>query len=208
LLSNGLSMVRNLLIIFVKNPVLGKVKSRLAQSIGEGKALSVYKKLLANTRETVGKLTLTKLVSYSDRIDQNDIWENELFIKSKQKGSDLGERMYNALIDGQNLSFDKICIIGSDIFELTPGIIENAFNLLNKYEVVLGPARDGGYYLIGMKSPVKDLFENKHWGSDSVLAETIENITRLGLTYKLLSTLNDIDSLEDINVKDRNYLLS
>ena len=200
--------MKNLLIIFVKNPVLGKVKSRLAQSIGAEGALSVYKKLLERTRETVVNLDIQKQVSYSDKLDETDLWGNDIFRKAVQKGENLGERMYHAIENGHKQSFQKICLIGSDIFELTEEIIKDAFKLLDHYDIVLGPSEDGGYYLIGMKTPVKKIFENKKWGTNSVLHETIKDIRRIGLKFELLPTLNDIDVLEDIKDVDRDFLLS
>lgn len=199
--------MRNLLIIFVKNAEPGKVKTRLAKSIGPEKALLVYKKLLAKTRETVLKAQVEKQVNYSNRIDLNDIWENNVFQKTVQKGVDLGERMYYAFCQGFNNSYRKICLIGSDIFDLTEIIIEDAFTLLDDHDIVIGPSNDGGYYLIGMKSSMKEVFENKSWSTDSVLTETIESINALEITYALLPVLNDIDVLQDMDDKTRKNLL-
>jgi rSAM/selenodomain-associated transferase 1 len=200
--------MENLLIIFVKNPELGKVKSRLAESIGDRKALSVYKKLLRRTKEIIMDLGMDKRVCYSEMIDREDLWENSNYQKSSQKGDDLGVRMYNAIKDASKDSYHKICLIGSDIMELTDEIIVKAFNLLDDHDVVLGPSFDGGYYLIGMKSPVKELFLNKKWSTSVVLAETVDEIKKLKLTYAFLPTLNDIDEIENINDWDRDYLLS
>jgi len=200
--------MKKLLIIFVKNPELGKVKSRLAKSIGEKKALSVYKKLLERTKEVLMEIEIDKRVCYSEIIDQEDLWENSNFQKSLQKGDDLGVRMHNAIDAAFKDLYGKICLIGSDIMDLSDEIIKNAFNLLDDHDIVLGPSFDGGYYLIGMKSPAKELFLNKKWSTGVVLEEAIDEIKKLKLTYAFLPTLNDIDEIEDINDKDRNYLLS
>ena len=201
-------LMEKLLIIFVKNPKIGKVKSRLAKSIGDRKALSVYKKLLRRTKEHVIDLEIDKRVCYSEMIDQEDLWENSKFQKSLQQGDDLGVRMYNAIKDASKDPYHKICLIGSDIMELTDEIIIRAFSLLDEHDIVLGPSFDGGYYLIGMKSPVKELFLNKKWSTEVVLAETVNKIKKLKLTYALLPTLNDIDEIEDLSDSDRDYLLS
>ena len=200
--------MKNVLIIFVKNPKLGKVKSRLAKSIGDMNALSVYKKLLKMTKEIVIDLEFDKRVCYSDMIEQEDLWDNGIFQKGLQKGDDLGLRMYNAFKDASEDSYQKICLIGSDIIELTDEIIIKAFSLLDEHDIVLGPSFDGGYYLIGMKSPTKVLFENIKWSTGVVLAETINEIHKLKLNYALLPTLNDIDEIEDINDIDKDFLLS
>jgi len=201
------SLMKNVLIIFVKNPEIGKVKSRLAKTIGDKQALSVYKKLLEITKEIVIDLEFDKCVCYSDWIDREDLWNNDTFRKTLQKGDDLGFRMYIAIKDLSD-SYEKICLIGSDTIELTDEIIERAYALLEDHDIVLGPSFDGGYYLIGMKSPTKALFEPISWSTGAVLAETIDKIGKLKLTYALLPTLNDIDEIEDINDRDRESLLS
>ena len=89
-------------------------------------------------------------------------------------------------------------IIGTDCIDLTHENLENAFFALKEFDVVIGPAEDGGYYLIGMKKPIKELFENKKWSTESVFIDTIEDIKRLGLTHFTLPTLSDIDTLDDL----------
>lgn len=198
---------KELLIIFVKNPVLGKVKSRLAQSIGAGKALSVYMKLQDKLKEDVKDIKLDKEVCYSNEIEDDDIWENDAYRKSLQKGDDLGQRMHNAIQDAFHESYSKVCLIGSDIYDLSGSIILKAFKLLDKYDVVLGPSHDGGYYLIGMKSPNIRLFQNKKWSTTEVLSDTINDLIKLNFSYALLTELNDIDIIDDIKGESRDYLL-
>ena len=199
--------MKKLLIIFVKNPELGKVKSRLAKSIGKEKALQVYKKLLQQTKNITVAVDCDKLICYSDRIERNDLWDNINFKKSVQAGKDLGDRMFNSIRQASKGAYNRICLIGSDNMELTSEIINRAFGYLDGDDIVLGPAKDGGYYLIGMKYPVSEIFSNKKWGSSDVLQETINDISRLGLSCRLLPALNDIDEIEDINEKDLDFLL-
>ena len=116
--------------------------------------------------------------------------------------------MRNAFSDAFENSYDKICLIGSDILELTDEIIVRAFDHLDTHDIVLGPSLDGGYYLIGMKSPVSHVFENKKWGTGEVLKATLNDINKMSLKYSLLPILNDIDEIEDINDSNRKYLLS
>lgn len=200
--------MKGLLIIFVKNPVHGKVKSRLAAKVGADKALSIYRKLLDRTRQVVSEIPFDKLVCYSNEIDRADIWSNNDFKKDLQKGRDLGQRMYYAIEKASDDLYEKICLIGSDNMEITPEIIIEAYDSLDDADIVLGPSRDGGYYLIGMKQPIVEIFELGNWSTTSVLEETIAIAKSMELTYHLLAELNDIDELEDINDQDQNYLLS
>ena len=179
------------LIIFVRNPVLGKVKTRIAASIGDEKALSVYKHLLQHTKNITEHLAVIKFVFYADEMAINDLWNG--YEKCLQSGIDLGERMSNAFECLFEKGFTKIVIIGSDCFELDEKMIAAAFLKLNEYDIVIGPATDGGYYLLGMQSPFKNLFENITWSSDSVLRETIKKIEQHKLSFFLMPLLNDVD---------------
>lgn len=198
----------NLLIIFVKNPVAGKVKTRLARSVGEEKALSVYLKLMEKTKAITRDLPLVKQVAYSDFVAEEDLWDAKQFLKTMQLGDDLGERMKKAIDQAIEQGYKRVCLIGSDLYELSSDIIERAFALLEENDVVLGPAIDGGYYLIGVTKMYDRLFENKRWGSSSVLNDTLNDTKDMNLKYALLPPLNDIDELEDIKDEDRDYLLS
>ena len=138
-------MHKELLIIFVKTAKDGEVKTRLATSFGKTKALSIQKKLVEKTHEITVGLSQEKWVAYSGSISKNDIWENDTFNKIHQRGADLGEKMSKAIEVGFDKSYRHICLIGSDIFELSDEIIKQAFHLLNTHDLVLGPAMDGGY---------------------------------------------------------------
>lgn len=143
---------KKLLLVFTRNPELGKVKTRLAASIGNQKALDIYMELLAHTQKCIAQVEATKRVLYSEEIADADIWDNALFEKALQKGTDLGMRMKNAFEKGFEDGFQKIIIVGSDLPTLEAKDIEEGFRLLDKNEVVIGPAADGGYYLLGLKS--------------------------------------------------------
>ncbi len=133
---------------------------------------------------------------YSDEIHHNDIWNDSIFRKKSQKGYDLGERMKNAFKAGFKDGYDKIIIIGSDMYDLSPQDLEHAFTALSVNDYVLGPAEDGGYYLLGMKKLNNSLFENKKWGTNTVLNDTLNNL--LNENIELLPFRNDIDYYEDI----------
>jgi len=194
-----------LLMIFIKNPVKGKVKTRLAKTIGDEKALDVYHKLLKHTQKITSPISGDKLLFYSDFIDSADNWNAELFQKQVQTGRDLGERMSNAFQLAFLKKHKKVIIIGSDCIDLTAKHIDEAFNLLEEKDIVIGPAKDGGYYLVGMKALHQTLFLNKKWSSSSVFSDTIESVRSLNLSLGLLEELSDIDDEKDL--KGKNYLL-
>lgn len=193
-------MHKNLLLIFTRNPELGKVKTRLAKTIGNEKALEIYKLLLNKTKETSEHIDCDKAVYYSVKIRENDIWDTKTYQKHQQHGEDLGIRMQNAFMNGFETGYEKIMIIGSDLFDLTPKHINNAFEKLNNNDVVIGPAEDGGYYLLGMKKPHPLIFQNKEWGTSSVRKDTLDDLKNNSVF--LLPELNDIDLYEDLKRHD------
>jgi uncharacterized protein len=188
--------MKNGLIIFVRNPVLGKVKTRLAATLGEEKALSIYQKLLLHTKSVAGEVIAEKKIFYADDINTNDIWNG--YRKEQQYGNDLGERMKNAFSVFFESGYKKVCIIGSDCYDLTSKIINEAFEKLNTHEIVIGPAQDGGYYLIGMKISLKNVFEDIQWSSNQVFSQTKKLIEANHYSYTLLPILNDIDEESDL----------
>ncbi|MEO5581422.1 MAG: TIGR04282 family arsenosugar biosynthesis glycosyltransferase, partial [Saprospiraceae bacterium] len=130
------------LIIFVKNLVPGKVKTRLAKDVGDTAALEVYKSLMDHTRLVVSQIDATKLLFYSDRVERLDSWPEKKYSKNLQTGENLGERMFNAF--KQATEYDKKIIIGSDCPGISPTLIEAAFTALDYHDAVIGPAVDGG----------------------------------------------------------------
>lgn len=190
--------MENAIMIFVRNPEKGKVKSRLAKDLGNEKTLQVYKFLLQYTRDLSISCNCSHFVFYSSYIHVQDVFDDDVFTKFIQEGEDLGERMMHAFDKVFNLGCKKVCIIGSDCYELQTEIINEAFEKLDTHDVVIGPASDGGYYLLGMKQLHADLFKQKEWGSSSVLDDTMESIAGLGLSFTELAVLNDIDTIEDL----------
>jgi rSAM/selenodomain-associated transferase 1 len=184
------------LIIFIKNPELGKVKTRLAETVGDEKALIIYLELLKHTQQIACEVAANRLLFYSKFIDTNDNWNNQAFQKQLQNGSSLGERM-QAAFEQALLKYKKAVIIGSDCASLTPSIIEEAFQALDTHDFVVGPAEDGGYYLLGMKQVEPTLFQKMEWSTDQVLPETLKRIEAKQASYTLLPTLSDIDYWED-----------
>jgi len=189
-------MSKNLLIIFTRNPELGKVKTRLAKSIGDENTLTIYNTLLDRTEKTTRDLNCDKAVYYSVRIRENDIWDASIYQKHQQHGDDLGERMYNAFKEAFSNNYDKVAIIGSDLFDLDPNHINEAFKKLINHDIVIGPAHDGGYYLLAMKSLYSQVFKNKDWGNSTVFKDTLNDLKIENI--HLLETLNDIDVYDDL----------
>ncbi|WP_418510974.1 TIGR04282 family arsenosugar biosynthesis glycosyltransferase [Corallibacter sp.] len=192
------------LIIFTRNPELGKCKTRLAKTIGNEAALSIYKHLLRHTAKTASSIKADKYVFYSESISSNDLWNDSIFKKRLQQGNQLGSRMENAFSELFQLGYKKVLIIGSDLPDLNTETITNAYDKLNENDFVIGPATDGGYYLLGMKSLHQNIFKNKAWSTNSVLKDTLNDLQNSSVF--LLKELNDIDTFEDL--KAHNELLN
>jgi hypothetical protein len=167
---------KNLLLIFTRNPELGKSKTRLAKTIGDQTALEIYKFLLKRTQEIAVKVNADKAVYYSVKVRNNDIWDSSIYQKYQQFGEDLGVRMKNAFKNGFEAGYKKVIIVGSDLYDLSSKIIDNAFQKLESNDFVIGPAEDGGYYLLGMNFLQENIFENKDWGTETVRKDTLENL--------------------------------
>ncbi len=194
-----MSKSKNVLIVFVRNLQPGKVKTRIAIKTSDAYATALYRLLLDNTRKLVSAISpsIRIIIYYSEYIEVNDSWTN-IADKKVQSGNDLGKSMFNAFSDEFYTGADHVCIIGSDIYELRKGTIDSAFRSLNKNEVVIGPARDGGYYLLGMNNLNNMLFENKSWSTNKVFKETIEDLKGQNIPFGTLEELTDIDEPEDI----------
>ncbi|MEZ4825893.1 MAG: TIGR04282 family arsenosugar biosynthesis glycosyltransferase [Bacteroidia bacterium] len=187
-----------LLLIFVKNPVAGEVKTRLAEGVGEQKAVEIYRKLLDFTFEVTRKVDAEKVIFFGNEIPPTDIWEVEGYTRMKQDGPDLGARMQEAFRWGWRQGYSKIVIIGSDCPFISKRKLEDAFSYLDDYTTVIGPAKDGGYYLLGMNRPFPAIFQNKKWSTASVLDDSIADLQIANRSYFLLPVLADIDSREDL----------
>ena len=191
--------MKKAIIIFVRNPQLGKVKTRLAATLGDEKALNIYKELLNHTKEITSQTTADKHVFYFDKIEKKDLWNAPGFFKCLQCNDELGGKMKNAFKELFDKGYEKVAIIGSDCLELTTAIIEEAFVLLKNTDAVIGPAKDGGYYLLAMKKLIRPIFENKQWSTDSVFRETINDLTENNFSFGCLPLLTDVDTEQDWN---------
>ncbi|NRB63180.1 MAG: glycosyltransferase [Saprospiraceae bacterium] len=188
--------MQNALITFIKNPIRGQGKTRLAADVGDEKALRIYLALMDHTRKVAQQVHANRYLFYDQYIDTADSWSSLLFQKHLQSDGDLGARMENAFSLALQ-QHQKVMIIGSDCAQLTPDIISHAFESLNNHDVVIGPALDGGYYLIGMKRLYPFLFQDMPWSSDTVFTETQRRIKQHNLSWDKGPTLSDIDYATD-----------
>ncbi len=188
----------SVIMVFTKNPEKGKVKTRLAKTVGNEKALQVYQKLLRITKSVTDQLDVSKQVWYSRFIENGDIWSDCNYEKQLQKGENLGLRMQHAFKKAFADGYQNVVIIGSDCSALNPELIEQSFRELDNYQAFIGPASDGGYYLLGMSAFYPTLFEDKPWSTSSVFEETTRQFEEMNISYKQLPVLNDIDTEEDL----------
>ena len=184
------------LIVFTRNPELGKCKTRLAATIGDQSALDVYRFLLDHTVKITSSLKADVYVYYSEKIKEIDIWDTSIFRKKQQQGHDLGAKMQEAFTEVFKMGYQKAIIIGSDMYDITTQDLEDAFLTLEDNNFVIGPAQDGGYYLLGMKHLKPPLFKNKKWGTNTVLGDTLKDLELENLA--ILAEKNDVDYYEDI----------
>lgn len=189
---------KQLLMVFTKNPELGKCKTRLASTIGDEAALNVYEQLLDYTADFASKVNADKYVYYSKDIQNNDRWNESVFHKRHQVEGNLGVKMATAFKENFDSGFEKIIIIGSDCAEINEEDIHHAFKALDESEVVIGPAIDGGYYLLGMRSFIPSLFQDKSWSTPDLINETISTLKKQQISFSLLKEKSDIDFEEDM----------
>ena len=187
------------LIIMIRNPVKGKVKTRLAKDIGEETALDIYNKLLSYTNAVASEVQTDRFLFYSDVISRSDIFDNSTYKKYVQCNGNLGIRMDYAFSIPFKNEYRKVVMIGSDCPGLTAKHIEQAFVALEENDFVIGPASDGGYYLIGMHKWNRWIFENKNWSTRTLLEETKKDIQSRNGKLTELEILSDIDSVSDLN---------
>ncbi|MDB4443519.1 TIGR04282 family arsenosugar biosynthesis glycosyltransferase [Saprospiraceae bacterium] len=184
------------IIIFIKNIERGKVKTRLAATVGDDQALKIYEALLEHTQKVVRAVNAERFLFYSSFIEKKDSWSGNFFNKKVQSQGDLGSRMSNAFLDVFGVD-GKAIIVGSDCASLTPEIIKTALEKLDEYPFVVGPTFDGGYYLLGMNSYEPSVFEDIEWSTETVFPTTLLRMASLKKRCFFLPQLSDIDYEED-----------
>lgn len=190
--------MESILLVFQKNTELGKVKTRLAATIGDTKALQVYLKLIGYTKKIIDPLSSAKQIWYSSWIEKNDIWDSKSYEKRKQLEGDLGERIsFSFKKSFDNPEVKKVIIIGTDCAEITTSLINEAFVSIETHDFVLGPAVDGGFYLLGMNKFYPEIFHQIEWSTGTVFSKIVHKMNALNKSIDILPALNDIDTFED-----------
>ncbi|MDX1693358.1 MAG: TIGR04282 family arsenosugar biosynthesis glycosyltransferase [Ketobacteraceae bacterium] len=184
--------------VFLKSPQPGKVKTRLIPDLGETLATDIHERLVTRVMGVCEALDVTTECWVAGDISLPFVQAlGQRHALYEQQGLDLGERMYHALLHGL-ARYPRVVLVGADAYSLTPETINRAFASLDRHDVVLGPASDGGYILVGANKLHPDMFRDVDWGTASVLDQQLENIVLCGLHYELLPAGYDIDDLEDL----------
>lgn len=189
------------ILLFLKLPERGRVKTRLLEDLDEDTVLSLYKNFILDLLESLKRGRHVFKICFYPPDSQQKIsnWLRNGYSYMPQKGKDLGERMQNAFIESFSEGFSNVILIGSDIPDLTNNIIEKAFKADN-YNAVIGPSFDGGYYLIGFKgnSFLPEIFKGIQWGTEKVFEETMEIFRKNNYKVHILPKWQDVDRLDDI----------
>lgn len=190
-------MSKAALMIFQKNAIRGKVKTRLASTIGDDQAMEIYKWMTSHTCQVASEIKVDKFLFYSDFIPDSSSDTLPGFQFEIQSGADLGERMSNAFASLFAKGYSDVIIIGTDCPDLQVSDLNKAYLALSQNDLVLGPANDGGYYLLGMRRYFPELFKGIPWSSSKVLELTLDRADEANLDYGFLKILSDIDTIED-----------
>jgi uncharacterized protein len=189
-------------LIFVRAPERGRVKTRLAADIGNDAALAVYERLGRHTvavARSLGRAVRVRVCHTPDDAgDAVAAWLGDGVEYRGQDDGDLGQRMGRAFADAFEDGAERVVIVGSDLPGLTPDLLRDALALLGGHPAVLGPARDGGYYLLGLHQSMPDLFRDVPWSTDRALEVTLERFAAAGITPAMLPELNDVDTADDL----------
>lgn len=188
-------MKKDRILVFQRKALLGKVKTRLAAGVGEHRALEIYRYLVEHTHRVVSSTKLPVGLFVDEELSE----EVPPFAQwmCLQQGKDLGEKMANAFQKSAELGAERMVLIGTDCPSLSSDLLTQAFEDLTQADLVLGPASDGGYYLVGMKQLQPTLFEGIAWSTSTVLFETLKRAESVGLSVRLLPVLDDVDTAAD-----------
>jgi rSAM/selenodomain-associated transferase 1 len=188
------------LLIFIKEPVSGQVKTRLAVEIGADAACHVYRRCVERTLERLAVLRddITLYVEPAEATGRIQTWLGSEWPVSPQRGVTLGERMAQAIDRAFKEGMRRVAVIGTDSPWIDHPLIEEAFTAMEQADLVIGPARDGGYYLVGLARPTPGLFQGMPWSTSQVLDQTLGKARALGLSVSLLPEGYDVDRLTDL----------
>lgn len=194
--------MKKMIAVMSKIPHPGYTKTRLQRVITGEESAAFHQASLRDILNTVNSTGILGYVYWHSSLANLQppnpaIWNDDHFQERLQRGNCLGERMQNIVEEGL-LHAESILLIGSDIPEISRAVLAEAFDRLEEVDVVLGPAQDGGYYLIALKKNCRDLFYGIPWSTSEVLKRTLQVVRDKGLTYSLLESLQDIDTWEDM----------
>jgi len=190
------------LVIFAREPVTGEVKTRMLTTFSKAQVTRLYKAFVRDVLQTAKAVGCQQKFIYVAGKNSRRSFLTQFqryFILKEQKGGDLGERMHQAFVDCSHSHFTATIIIGTDCLSLTERDIRLAFEKLAQYDCVIGPADDGGYYLLGLRRPTAKLFKNMPWGSRLVFKETLKRVEELKKSVYILEKRGDLDTAEDLN---------
>lgn len=188
------------LIVFAKNPILGKVKTRLAKNLGEVSTLLFYKELMKLTSSLCAQIYLDIHIFYADFIPKNDNFSSLKATSHLQSNDkDLGVKMYKAFKEVFQLGYKNVGIIGTDCPYIKPIHVESSIIKLSDNDTVIGPSKDGGFYMLFIKSLATLNFNHIEWSTSTVTKIFLQNLSKANYNFELLETLEDIDDIESYN---------
>jgi rSAM/selenodomain-associated transferase 1 len=192
-----------IVVVMARAPELGKVKSRLAASVGEAGALAVHTALGRAVAERLRAAMNDDrygwaVITPDAKLDEAQRWLGDGWQLHPQGDGDLGDRMHRAVESAFCCGARRVLLFGTDCAEVRPGDLDAAFNALKENDAVIGPAEDGGYWCIGMSKPLPALFRNMPWGTGSVAKLTRERAESEGISLAELRTLSDVDRVDDL----------
>ena len=188
-----------MLIIFTRYPIPGEAKTRLIPALGAAGAAQLQRRMTEQTIATAQQTPHPIQIQFcGGTIDELRSWLGDQLGYEAQTDGDLGDRMAQAFDQGFAAGHDRVVIIGTDCPGIEPTILNQAFTALASHDLVLGPAADGGYYLIGLRRAIPELFQSIAWSTNTVRTKTLEIAAALNLSYALLPELSDIDRPDDL----------
>jgi uncharacterized protein len=187
------------ILIFAKRPEAGRCKTRLAKDVGDANALLIYQALLAYTLKTVIETPYRKvlLVDPPEAVADAEDWAPGMDLYLSQAAGDLGARMSAAVSEAFARGAKKALLIGCDCPQISKESVISTFAGLDRYDVILGPTVDGGYYLLGLKEVHASLFQDIPWSTGEVFEKTLNILKFQTLSYISLNAFSDVDTLED-----------
>lgn len=201
------SSTKNCLILFTRYPTVGTTKTRLISHLGAEQAANLQRQMTEHIVDKTHPLRsrggcAMEIHFTGSSLSQMQDWLGMQLTYRSQQGRDLGERLHRAFTEGFQDNCERVVVIGSDCPAISTDHLDQAFHQLNSHDLVLGPAWDGGYYLVGLsRSSAQrcgELFQNIAWGTEQVFAQTVAIAHHLNLTWATLEPLCDIDRPEDI----------